>query len=49
MFRHEAFGSNVKIKYRDIDKLLSHYVEVEEWFDYRDDFFNIDNLELVLG
>ena len=30
-------------------KLLSHYVEVEEWFDYGDDFSNVDNLELVLG
>lgn len=49
MFHDEAFGSNIKIKCRDIDKLLSHCDEVEEWFDYGDDFSNIDNVELVLG
>ena len=42
------FGVKIKFKYRDIDKLIHHYVEIEEWFNYKEKFQDISNIEVIL-
>ena len=48
-FACECNGINIKFKHREIDTLLQHHVEVEEWFDFKEDNQSAGCMELVIG
>ena len=48
-FTHEHNRINIKCKCREIDMLLQHHVEVEEWFDFKEENQNVGCMELVVG